>query len=174
MERQAGKVKTPISVTSPDNVPVVGCGKLRGRGFTLLELLVVIAIAAILVAVVPASFIRLREVSQYRDTVRSIVVNLRQARQQAVSYGYPVTYRIDLPARQLGIEGRSKYKLPDAVEIKATVGNSGVAESAGIADIVFLPDGGATGGTIELVRQSGSGVRIRVDWLLGQVTQEPR
>jgi len=37
-----------------------------------------------------------------------------------------------------------------------------------------MPEGGSTGGTIELVRPSGAGVNIRVDWLLGQISQELR
>ena len=39
--------------------------------------------------------------------------------------------------------------------------------------IRFLPEGGATGGSVDIVRPSGSGVRLRVDWLSGRVEQEP-
>lgn len=132
------------------------------------------AIAALLVAVVPSSLEKLREVSQYRDTVRAMVVDLRQARQQAVVNGAPVIFRVNLADRQFGIEGQSFKKIPDSLEIKTTVGTSGASENTRHADITFMAEGGATGGTIELVRQSGAGVRLRVDWLFGLVTQEPR
>jgi general secretion pathway protein H len=133
---------------------------------------VVIAIAAMLVAIVPSSLGKLREVSQYRDTVRSVVLSLRQARQDAVESGRATVFRADLAERQFGIVGRTPVRLPDSLEMKATVGASAVATSKGQGDILFFPEGGATGGTIELVRKSGAGVRIRVDWLFGQVTQE--
>jgi len=38
--------------------------------------------------------------------------------------------------------------------------------------IRFYPDGSATGGSIQLLRPGGAGVRLRVDWLLGTIRQE--
>lgn len=134
----------------------------------------VIAIAAMLIAVVPSSFDKLREVSQYRDTVRALMVDLRQARQQAIFSGKPVVFRLDVVDRRFGVQGRPFTNLPSSLEMKATVGTSGAPEKIGQSEIIFLPEGGATGGAIELVRQSGAGVRIRIDWLFGRVTQEPR
>jgi general secretion pathway protein H len=144
------------------------------RGFTLLELLVVFAIGAMLVALVPPAFDRLRDVSQYRDTVRAVVVELKQARQQALSYGQPVVFQIDLSTRQFGIQSQAVKNVPPSLQIKTTVGRDESIDNTQQASITFTPDGGSTGGTIELVRASGAGVRIRVDWLLGQITQEPR
>ena len=40
------------------------------------------------------------------------------------------------------------------------------------AAIQFLPSGGATGGGIDVLRASGAGTRLRVDWLSGRVEQE--
>ena len=144
------------------------------RGFTLIELLVVLAIGALLVGLVPSAFDRLREVSQYRDTVRAVVLDLRQARQQALTLGRFVAFEINLSDRQFGIEGQSKKTLPTFLEVKTTVGSQTEPDTNPQAVIGFLPDGGSTGGTIELIRQSGAGVRIRVDWLFGKVTQELR
>ena len=144
------------------------------RGFTLIELMVVLAIGALLVGLVPMAFTKLQESSQYRDTVRAIVVDLRQARQQALTYGQPVIFRVNLADRQFGINGRTFKSLPSSLEIKTTVGKNEQADHNQQATISFMPDGGSTGGTIELVRKSGAGVRLRVDWLFGQITQEPR
>ena len=143
-------------------------------GFTLIELLVVLAIGATLVALVPPAFDRLREVSQYRDTVRALVTELRQARQQAQAYGQTVVFRVNLAERQFGIEGRPFKTIPPSLEVKTTVGQGVGRETNPSPAIAFMPEGGSTGGTVELVRQSGAGVNIKVDWLFGHITQEAR
>jgi len=155
-------VKTLISRTNPE------------RGFTLVELLVVLAIASMLIAVMPVAFNKLHEGSQYRDTVRSIVTDLRQARQQAATEGRNVSFQLDTQARQFGIQGRSQHLLPPSLEVRTTTGELADTAPQALATVIFMPGGGATGGTIELVRASGAGVRIRIDWLTGQITQEPR
>lgn len=183
MAQWAVTVKTPTFTTSPE--AQTGCeeglslraSKPRGRalkGFTLIELLVVLAIGAVLVALVPPAFERLREVSQYRDTVRALVTELRQARQQAQAYGQTVVFRIDLAQRQFGIEGRPFKQIPLSLEVKTTVGQDVGQVTNTSPAISFMPAGGSTGGTVELVRQSGAGVNIKVDWLFGHITQEPR
>ncbi len=176
MDYLAAKVKTPISAINPDrqHSRERASAKLQPRGFTLIELLVVLAIGALLVALVPPAFDRLREVSQYRDTVRAMVVDLKQARQLALAYGQVVNFRVNLTDRQFGIEGRPFKPLPTALEVKTTVANDALPDNNPQAVIAFMPEGGSSGGTIELLRQSGGGVRIRVDWLFGQITQEPR
>ena len=167
----------PTSATNPETlpgpIPATPVWQLQ-RGFTLVELLVVLAIGAMLIGLVPMAFNKLQEGSQYRDTVRSIVTELRQARQQAVATGQTVTYQIDLGQRQFGLQGKPQRSMPGSLEIKTVVGQLDASPASGVALIAFLPEGGSTGGVIELVRPTGGGVRIRVDWLLGQITQEPR
>lgn len=176
MAQWAATVKTPISTTSPERPSSHqhNPNKRTQKGFTLIELLVVLAIGALLVGLVPSAFDKLRESSQYRDTVRTIVTDLRQARQQAQVYGQIVNFQVNLHDRQFGIEGQPMKPLPTSLQIKTIVGRTTLLDNASQATIAFMPDGGSSGGTIELVRSSGGGARIRVDWLFGQVTQEPR
>ena len=168
MARQAVRVKTPTSVTSNR---LAGLFRRAGpRGFTLIELLVVLALLALIVALVPPSFERLRESMQYRDTLRRVLGDLRTARQQALGQGREVRFSIDLPARTFGLEGRPPTQLPKPLQIRfiAAQIESTAQEKASIR---FHPQGGATGGTVELVRPSGAGTRVTVDWLSGAISQ---
>lgn len=144
----------------------------HARGFTLIELLVAFALAALMVGLAPLAFERLRESAQYRDTVRSMLLEIRQARSQALTHGAEVRFQLDLAQRKYGIEGRPGRELPPSLETRATVASLELAPG-NVAAIRFLPSGGATGGSIDLVRPSGAGVRLQVDWLSGRVSQEP-
>jgi general secretion pathway protein H len=79
---------------------------------------------------------------------------------------------VDLVQRQYGIDGRAMQDLPKAIELKAIVASIELAPGD-MAAIRFLPSGGATGGSIDIVRPSGAGVRLSVDWLSGRVSQGP-
>ena len=140
------------------------------RGFTLIELLVVFALLALLVAVVPVAFERLRESAQYRETVRGIMSDMRQGRQRAISEGTEVRFRVDLTARTFGLEGRPAHDVPLPLQMRATVAAIELGDGQ-VASIRFLPQGGATGGSIDVLRPSGSGVRLTVDWLSGAIAQ---
>ena len=143
----------------------------RERGFTLIELLVVFAIVALLVGVTPMAYQKLRESAQYRDVLRTMLSDMRAARQQALTQRVEVGFSVDLGQRSFGMEGRTFHPVPQPLEVRATVAGMAL-ESGGVASIQFLPEGGATGGSIEVLRPSGTGTRLRVDWLSGRVTQE--
>lgn len=143
----------------------------RIRGFTLIELLVVFAIIGLLVAVVPVAFDRLRASAQYSDTVRALVGDLRTARFQAQSQGRDVLFVVRLQERNFGIENSPAHTVPDGIELRAEVGDLGLTNGQE-AGIRFLPNGGASGGSIEVLRGERVGTRLRVDWLSGRVTHE--
>jgi general secretion pathway protein H len=151
---------------------MAGHGGRAARGFTLLELLVVFAIAALLTMVVPMAYGPLRESSQYRETLRTMVADLRSARNRAQSEGREVRFSVDLANRTYGLVGRPPRPLPEALEVKATVASIELT-GGDVASIRFLPSGGATGGALDVVRPSGAGTRLSVDWFSGQVTQGP-
>ena len=146
--------------------------RAKQRGFTLVELLVVFALVALLAALVPLAFERLRESAQYRDAVRSLLSDIRQARYRALSEGREVRFSVDLAQRSYGVEGRAFKLLPQPLRLQATVADIELSADRKAA-IRFLPSGGATGGSIDIVRPGGSGVRLTVDWLSGGVVQSP-
>ena len=139
--------------------------------FFLLELLVVFAIVGLLIALTPVAYNKLRESTQYSTVLRTVVADIRQARQSAIAKNVPVAFYVDLAQRKYGLTGYSTHVLPESLQMRATVGSEQLQQGR-LASIEFLPDGGATGGSIEVIRPNGEGTRLRVDWLSGQVTQE--
>ena len=148
-----------------------GPPRRKPRGFTLIELLVVIALMALVVGLIPIAFNRLHESSQYRDTVRQVLTDMRTARQQAQSQGVETRFDVDLRARTFGVQGGAQHHVPEPLSVRAVMA---AEESGGDGRMAirFLPRGGASGGSLDLIRPSGSGVRLRVDWFSGRVEQE--
>lgn len=145
-------------------------GAWAQAGFTLVELLVVFAITALLVALAPLAFDRLQETAQYRQAVTRVHSDLRAARYDALAQGRPVSLTLDMRGRTWRINDRASWSIPESLTLRAVVAASELGD--GRARIRFFPGGGATGGSIEIVRASGGGVRLRVDWLTGRVSQE--
>ena len=143
----------------------------NARGFTLVELLVVFAIMALLISVVPMAYNSARESAQYRDVVRGILSDMRKARQEARLQGREKRFVLDLDQHRYGLAGEPLRALPEALDFRALVAESEM--HTGVAAIRFLPDGGATGGSVQVLRKTGVGVQLRVDWLSGRVTQTP-
>lgn len=140
------------------------------RGFTLIELMVVFAIMALIMAVAPTAYDRMQSATQYREVVRGLIAGMRAARQQAVLTGRDTVFSVDLGRRVYAAEGARARPIPGNVDVRATVAAGEAAE--GRFDIRFLPSGGATGGSIDVARAGGTGVRLRVDWFSGRVEQE--
>ena len=143
----------------------------RAAGFTLIELLVVFALLALIVGLVPIAFNRLHESAQYRDTVRAVLTDLRAARALAQSSGSEVRFAVNLQERSFGVEGAAPQHVPEPLQLRAVMAADETGADGSLA-IRFLPRGGASGGSVDLIRPSGSGVRLRVDWFSGRVEQE--
>lgn len=123
-----------------------------------------------MVALVPAALGRLRESVDYRDAVRAVVSDLRTARQRAWVEGVEVRFMVDLAHGSFGLDGRALRTLPKPLQMRVTVAGIEWSEQQRAA-IRFLPQGGATGGSVDVLRPHGGGVRITVDWLSAAVSQ---
>lgn len=141
------------------------------RGFTLVELLVVFAIMALVAGLVPMAYERMNQGAQYRDAVRTMFSELRSARATALAEGRETRFTVDLAQRRYGLADEPARSLPEPLQLRMTVADRDISPQ-GQASIRFLPSGGATGGSIEILRAPGSGTRLRVDWLSGRTTQE--
>lgn len=142
------------------------------RGFTLVELVVALAIAALALGAVAANHERLLQTMAYRSAVRGVLAAMHAARTEAMRAGRPAVFAVDLASRSYGVDGRLAGRLPEAVGVRVIVAGREV-DAAGQGGIRFQPDGGATGGSVDLLRPQGGGVRLRVDWLFGRIEQEP-
>lgn len=168
--------KMRTSATSPSGP--VGSLPLRFRqhgnniGFTLIELLVVLAIAGLSLAVVPAALSKAKEAIEYRNTLREVLGALRNGRSSAQTYARPTRFYVNLAERSYGLDPNRLHRLPDALDMRVTVADEQF-QPGQIASIEFLPGGGATGGSIDVIRKSGQGTRVRVNWISGQIELEP-
>jgi len=148
----------------------------HARGFTLLELLVVFAVLALLVSIAPSALSRLGAGMDWRHTVQDISARLRVARQTAGVQGRAVTFALNPESRQYTLLGAGAQKtatLPGTVSVHMVSAREAELPDGSQA-IIFLPEGGATGGSISILRagREDAGIRLRVDWLSGQITRE--
>lgn len=143
----------------------------RAPGFTLIELIVALSIAVLALGAAPMALGRMYDTMQYRSTVRDMLSELKATRLQAVRSGKPSVFTVDLDSRRFGAGSDPVHRIPTKLKVRAIVADAEV-DAQGRAGIRFYPDGSATGGSIVLERAGGGGVRLRVDWLLGRVSQE--
>lgn len=141
----------------------------RASGFTLLELLAAITIVALLMAVAVPASVRSYESMQYRQAVRDVITALASARYGAINSGHAQDVAVDPVARTVELNG-DITQIPDGFDVAVHAARELNRERLGV--IRFYPEGGSSGGGIDMERANGSGVRISVDWLVGRVSQE--
>jgi general secretion pathway protein H len=146
-------------------------GSGHGAGFTLLELMVALAVVALLLTTAPALLSRAMETMEYRAAVRHLLAGLKSARHTAVETGASVAFTVAPAEHRFGIGEQLTGELPTRLILRLVVADAEISDRDRGA-IRFYPDGSATGGSIEILRPSGEGVRLRVDWLLGRISQE--
>ncbi|MEH6518534.1 MAG: GspH/FimT family pseudopilin [Halioglobus sp.] len=139
------------------------------QGFTILELLVAMTIVGMLLTASVPSTIRFYESMQYRKAIRDVVTTLGSARYRAVNSGKAQDVSINPDAKLLAYQ-EHEVQIPEMLTVAVHSAKEVNTDSTGV--IRFYPEGGSSGGGIDLERPDGSGVRIAIDWLAGRVTHE--
>ncbi|PWW01511.1 general secretion pathway protein H [Hoeflea marina] len=142
-------------------------------GFTLIEMMVVLAVIAMAsLGVVAYGVNRDREPTS-RALAQSTALLAHRASQAAVTRGLPVRLRVDLEAGVISLDAGKKQDVvrfsADSAGARLATGR-GLVASPGVGEIVFLPDGSATGGEIRFQRQGQPAYRVRIHWLTGAVS----
>lgn len=142
----------------------------RPRGFTLVELLVVMVIVALVLALVGTSLSRSVTGAEMRTAARKVAANLRYTRTQAILQKAEQVFMVDAENRTFQAPDREPVELPEGMRVALTTARSELtAENVG--GIRFYPDGGSTGGYIEL--ESDNRIyKVSVAWLTGETTVE--
>jgi general secretion pathway protein H len=181
LRQRRGHVNTPLSqrrcrpshASAPlAPAPIVGVrlASFRGAGggFTLLEIMVVLVIGGLLIGLVvshgPVRSARL----ETDGAARQLAGTFRLARAEAIANDRPVQVTIDPVGRRVWIDRQPASPLPPLVAV--AVHNQ--AGGRAVSGFLFTPDGGASGGSVEL-SSPGHQVRLTVDWLTGRVKIGP-
>ncbi len=144
----------------------------RPRGFTLVELVVVMVIIALILALVSTSISRSVSGAESRQAARKIVASLRYTRTRAILDKRETVFLVDSEKRSYTAPGRPVQILPKGIEVSLTTARSELtSENAG--GIRFFPDGGSTGGHVDLSVNDRI-YRVDVAWLTGDATLAPQ
>lgn len=136
--------------------------------FTMVELLVAIAIVGLLMAVSVPGSIRFYESIQYRQAVRDVLTTLGTARQLAIDKGKIQDVKFDPQGGKIVLNDRVD-QLPRGFNLAVTTASEVNRDGRGV--VRFYPEGGSSGGDIDIESPTGRGVTISVDWLMGGVSQ---
>lgn len=140
------------------------------RGFTLVELMVVMIIIALIMGLVATSFSRSISGAEARAASRNLVASLRYTRAMAIIRKSEQVFQVDTENRSYQAPGRKLIVLPNGVDITITTARSEITSEA-VSGIRFFPDGGSTGGHIELT-VNGREYRVNIAWLTGEASLE--
>ena len=136
------------------------------RGFTLVEVMVVMVIIALVMGMVATSLSSSVSSAEARAASRKLVASLRYTRARAILDKKEQVLLLDIDNRSYQAPGRKQINLPEGVDITVTTARSELT-SESVAGIRFFPDGGSTGGHIELIINERE-YRIDVAWLTGE------
>lgn len=159
-------------------------------GFTLLELLVVLAIIALSSLLIGPRIADSLSNMEFVSAVKKVAASLRYARNRAAVERIPCKATVDFEKNCLVIacgdeesQGETEeeseeetktgevkeYRLPGGVRWSKVVRDDEEWDS-GTAEILFLPSGGSSGGTVFLKNDREKTYEISVDFVTGMVS----
>lgn len=143
----------------------MGTGRNNG-GFTLLELLVTLVIAVMAVGIVAPRFSALVPGVELKGETQKVAALLRYARSRAIAEGTVIAVSMNDDPIGIQVTGKEAlYHWSGSIDIKL---ESRLTQSEETAEILFYPNGSATGGSVSI----GSDTRnyqVNVNWLTGRV-----
>lgn len=141
------------------------------HGVSLLEMLLVVGLIAIIGMITASAMNGGIDGMRLRNAGKEVANQLRYTRTQAIATGEMKRFLIDPRTRRWEAANGRHGQLPEALEVRFH-GAAQVAAGTGQGGIAFHPDGGSSGGTIELGVRSALW-RIDVAWITGEVRSGP-
>ena len=159
------------------------------HGFTLIELLVVLVIISIMAAFVGPRIAGSMSNMNLKTASKKIAASLRYARSQAVSESRTYVALFDLDKNRVIIKGdqtaqeeeekdegggdqgsreSKQYELPEDVRLEKAILGEDESDS-GFFRIIFLSNGGSSGGELFLRNDRGNRYEVKVDFITGTV-----
>ena len=159
------------------------------HGFTLIELLVVLVIISIMAAFVGPRIAGSMSNMNLRTASKKIAASLRYARSQAISESRTYVALFDLDKNRMVIRGgqtaqegeekdesggdqdsrqSKQYELPEDVRLDKAMWGEYEGDS-GLFRIIFLSNGGSSGGELVLSNDRGNRYEVKVDFITGTV-----
>lgn len=135
-------------------------------GFTLVEIMVVMVIIAMVLGLVGTSMSRSISGAEARAASRNLVASLRYTRARAIIDKQEQVFQVDTENRSYQAPDRKQVNLPEGVDVTITTARSEFTSQT-VSGIRFFPDGGSTGGHIELLVNKRE-YRVNVAWLTGE------
>jgi len=132
--------------------------------------MVVMVIIALIMGLVATSMSRSISGAEARAASRELVASLRYTRARAIIDKSEQVFLVDTESRSYQAPGREKVELPEGVDLTITTATSELVSDA-VSGIRFFPDGGSTGGHIELTVNNRE-YRVNVAWLTGDTQLE--
>ena len=99
-----------------------------------------------------------------------MVASIRYTRARAILDKTEQVFQVNTEERSYQAPGRKEVELPEGVDITITTARSEIT-SEDVAGIRFFPDGGSTGGHIELTVNERD-YRVNISWLTGETRME--
>jgi general secretion pathway protein H len=149
-------------------VPRGQCGAISSKGFTLVELLVVLVIASVVLTLVGTSISRNISGAEMRTAAQKMTASLRYTRTRAILDKEEQVFLVDTENRRYTAPKRPEVELPGDMQVALTTARSELTSEA-VGGIRFYPDGGSTGGFVELEANDRI-YRINVAWLTGEAS----